>query len=281
MSRYFNNYERNKIMEVVKVNPLRARTLYEEYLKKYPKDYGMYLDYARLLVILNEKELANKVFEYVEYLVSNNASYRKSKVYGCYLKYKYDYEVVKLLSEYKYQEIYDLYVNNDLKMLPSSDSTYLMKRLNLPINIPRGKYGYTVSQIVEYREVDFYKHIEKHLTSLDGMGAYFNNDFSCKEVIEEAKKYIPSNNKGISFNIYCEIYYFKYDFCGKVDKKTVNYFKVVSIRDTNNLLTIYPVDVDCEKNNMNYVDLNYLRKEEVVTKKLSQIDKFNRRYGIK
>ena len=92
------------------------------------------------------------------------------------------------------------------------------------------------------------------------------------------KKYIPSDKK-LYWGFYDNIYYFKYDGCGRDNTKLVNYIKVVCLDDTNNIITICPV---VGSDNMPHIDLNYIKKEEPVKVKVkSQIDKFNQRYNRK
>ena len=106
----------------------------------------------------------------------------------------------------------------------------------------------------------------------------FAYDFPILEIVEEIKKYIPSD-KRINGGFYDNVYIFKYDYCGKVEGKTANYFKVVCFDGTSDFITIYPC---VEGKNLPYTDLNYLQYANANSnnrgKVLSQIDKFNRRY---
>ena len=60
----------------------------------------------------------------------------------------------------------------------------------------------------------------------------------------------------------------------------MNYFQVVTLHGTNNIITMYPA-TSCEY--LSYIDLNYLKKDKknAKTKTRSQIEKFNARYNIK
>ena len=75
------------------------------------------------------------------------------------------------------------------------------------------------------------------------------------------------------------MYVFRYDECGTSKKGPVDYIKVFTFNDTNDFITMYPCK-DVER--LSYVDLNYMRKvNNTKVKRRSQIDKFNKRFGIK
>ena len=80
--------------------------------------------------------------------------------------------------------------------------------------------------------------------------------------------------------LYCgfvdNTYVYKYDCCGRVDGKVVDYFKVVCLHGTKNIITMYPIKKD---HNLPCVDLNYLKENAKEIKLTSQIDKFNQRYA--
>ena len=69
-------------------------------------------------------------------------------------------------------------------------------------------------------------------------------------------------------------YVFKYDVCGKDNGVSQNYFKVICLHNTNNILTMFPAS-ECER--LDYVDLNYLNKKHVSSRP-SQIDKFYKKF---
>ena len=104
----------------------------------------------------------------------------------------------------------------------------------------------------------------------------FLSDFPLTKVIDEVKKIIPSQEHLFSDGLVSEKYFFKYDGCGRVDNKITDYLMAVSIQNTKKIISIHP---SLSGENFNYIDLNYLREEK--TKKISRIDKFNQKYGIK
>ena len=160
---------------------------------------------------------------------------------------------------------------------------YSKKRTGRLNKEKRDVNSYLFKQIVRFEEEDFYQHIEKHLASSiedfdEPNKTIFEENFPLRDVVEEIKKYIPSN-KRLYLGFYDNIYYFKYDECGRVDRKMVNYFKVVCLHNSQDFITMCPV---VGNENLPYIDLNYMKKEEPVkVKRISQIDRFNRRYGHK
>ena len=86
---------------------------------------------------------------------------------------------------------------------------------------------------------------------------------------------IPNENK-LSWGFIEDTYIFKYDGCGRDNDRLVDYFKVVTFKNSKDIITMCP-SCDCEE--FSHVDLNYLNdKEEQKVKKISQIDKFYKRY---
>ena len=99
-----------------------------------------------------------------------------------------------------------------------------------------------------------------------------------EEIIAEMKLYIPSEQR-LCYGYFEDTYTFGYDECGISNGKVVDTFRVISIADDEfHPITMYPVDIP---DTIPYIDLNYTKEEKPKTKVLSQIDKFNRRWGQK
>ena len=143
--------------------------------------------------------------------------------------------------------------------------------------------GETLTQREKNETLD---HIKNHL--YDDMEeeqseerAVFYDDFPIQKVVEEIKRIIP-NETGFYKTLVTDTYLFKYDNNGKSaleDQpayRNANYFKVVAFHDTNELITMFPVNT---VHSRYYIDINYLIEEKYPVKKISQIDKFNKRYG--
>lgn len=280
---HFNVWEFKQVLNLAETDPISARVLYEEYLRKYPEDYSAYPYYCSNLITLGELELAEKVLKYVEKEYMKNDSFNKK-----YRIEKFEYNLffarVKLLSyQEKYEELYKLCVKNISRVVDKSLNSvwfYSKKRTGRLNNEKRDVNSYLFKQIVRYEEKDFLNHIKKHLSEYNEnleipSATIFEENFPINEVVEEIKKYIPSD-KRLFLGFYDDIYYFKYDGCGRVDKRLVNYFKVVCLHNSTDFITMCPVNGN---DNLPHIDLNYMIKEDSTkVKRMSQIDKFNQRY---
>ena len=108
----------------------------------------------------------------------------------------------------------------------------------------------------------------------------FYEDFPINEIITEIKKYIRNGIPKLCPHLYTNMYVFKFDNCGIDTGIPTDFFKVVCFHNTVEFITMCP-STGCEE--LPYIDLNYLArtKEGAKSRCLSQIDKFNRRYGLK
>lgn len=280
MKMKYNVYEFNKANDALKVNLKISKELFEEYLVNYPYDYSTYINYAYLLLRLDNTLNARKVCEYVQALVEKDFNYKNSIKYERFKSMKLKLTFTILVYEGKFKEAYDLYINSSRKfIIEELPILYISKMLGREDKMELKSY--TSEQINNYSYDLFLDHIKKHLIYLprnDNKTSLFKSDIQIEEIIKEIRRIIPNSIKERS-NAYSDVYYFKYNNCGYNGKKKMDYFKVIAIHDTNNLLTMHPIIYEPV---IEYIDLNYLNnKEEVATKKLSQIDKFNKRYGIK
>ena len=285
---YFNSLELKKACELHQTNPMEAKNRYEEYLEKYPTDYSAHTYYIGVLIILGEFDEAEKalndvinVSKYDKFFMKqkNKMIQFKEKVFVCKIRL--------LLYREKYNELYMLLENNYnlvKEMSLQSIAFYVKRKLNIPNFKPREDYSYRLQQMIKYEEKDFFENIEKYLENyMSDLNTpnkkVFISDFPIEKVIEETKKYVPSNKCLFSGN-YENVYVFKYTNCGKDNNRTANYFKVVCFHNTQDYITIFPC-ADCE--NLPYVDLDYLinTNEMPKVKTLSQIEKFNKRYNHK
>ena len=285
--KYFDTFEFRKIYKLVYQDPFYAKTLFQDYLKRYPKDYVSYSYYAYLLTNIGQFNLASHVLDNIDsryhldsIFMLDNERVRKVQrnIYFNRLRlYAYRNQYEKFLNYYMSHEqnfnASDVYFNQAVFLAR-------LKTNQFP-SISREEKPYIFRQIIEYNENDFLDHIQKHFSYFeheDGSQeeCLFMNDFPFDEVFSEVKKYIPSHRK-ICSSFIDNSYVFRYDGCGKVHHKMKDFFKVVTFHNTQNFITMYPT-VDC--NRLPYVDLNYVRgtKDNVLVKKKNQIDKFYEKY---
>lgn len=286
-NKYFDEWEFNQALSFIATNPLVAKLKFQRYLKRYPKDYSAYIYYTVPLITLGEFKKAEKILETLIILIESDKEYeyKVNKTSQKKIKLNIISSKLRLLSyQEKYKELYQYYLLHineiqDLDLDINPLIFYCRKKLGLLDATPREQQAYIFRQIIHYKEEDFLKHIKRHLPNnfKEDNHGIFNTNFPIEEVLTEIKKHLLLVQRLYPY-LYVDEYIFKYDSCGKDNNKTVDYFKVLCFHNTNNIITIYPSD-DCEE--LPYIDLNYLVKDDVKTKGLSRIDKFNKRYGIK
>ena len=281
-NQYYDKWEFDQILELSKTNPYEANYKYEQYLKKYPKDYCTYCYYAAKLITTNDFDKAKQILDFVSISIKERKEFLnvgsrledvKRDLLFARLKlwcYQGKYEQLYKFSQRHHKEIADV----DASVI----NFYCMRQLGLLDLSKREINNYLFRQIVEYRENEFLEHIQKHLEeNIDletPISAIFCSNFPISKVISEIKKFIPSNKRLFSGFIE-DKYIFKYDGCGKVDNKSVNYFAVITFHNTKDMITIYPINYG---QNLQCVDLNYLVENTNNSKKESRIDRFNRKY---
>jgi len=286
---YFNTFEFRYALDLMEKNPEIAKLKFEEYIKNYPYDYSAYTYYITCLIILGNLEEAKRNLEYFKRnnYIKMNSKYVFNKIK--HLQNNMIFCCVKLLCyQHKYDQLYQFCLDNFSiidKLGLSSVFFYCKNKLNLIDTSSRIGERYLHRQMIEYKESDFLDHIKKHLSNFNKdcdnpNTSIFAHDFPINEVIIEIKNFIPSS-KRLFAGFYDDTYCFRYDYCGKEKNKYTNYFKVICLHDTNNIITMCP-SLNCE--NLPYIDLNYLKQnineENTKVKKKSQIDKFNQRYKL-
>lgn len=289
-NRYFDEWEFKQAISILESNPARAKIELQQYIEKYPQDYSAYIYYISSLITLGEFEEAEYMLNLVESSIKNNKQLQHKKEKN--IKNNIELIVTKLrllAHQERYAETYQYYkmhfeeiqqISVDIKPL----IFYCQKQMGTIDSNKRERYKntYIFRQITRYEEYDFLDHIKKHLPNQNvnisnPNPCIFSLDFPIDTILTEIKKYIPSAVR-LYPNFYVDVYVFKYRECGKVNNRIVDYFKVVCFHNTSNIITIYP-DIDSQE--LPHIDLNYLIQDDkyLKTKRLSQIDKFNKRYG--
>lgn len=296
-NKYYDTNKFRRILANLENNPLLAKKELEEYIIEFNQDYSARLYYAYVLIIFGEFEKAENELDYLEFEIVNVKSIGGNieKI----IKNRKDLIITKLnlLSrQERYEELYEYYQQHYKEIKSTEEENepisplmfYCRKKIGLINSERREKHSYLFRQIVDYQENDFFEHVQKHLaepnTHLDEPNpCIFNQDFPINDIIKEIKRIIPSPlDNRLYYNFYVTIYVFNYNDCGKVNGESVDYFKVVCFQNTSDIITMYP-DTNCRL--LPHTDLNYIIKDyndtKVKTLRRSQIDKFNKRYGLK
>lgn len=281
---YFNMHEFRKALEIQSTNPYESCARFKDYIEKYPLDYAAYAYYATTLIIIGKAKDAEIILKKAFDLANNDTKFKENtKKYNSFMS-QYYFTICKLYCYNKeYQKAYDLITahKGEINFREGTYLFYLKKKLNLLCVIDKSGLSYIFHQIYEYDESLFREHILKHTqehsADLDNQNkGYFFPEFPLEEVLKEARKYIPSD-KGLFNGFIDEEYTFKYPVCGKHNNKVTDYFIIDAFHGTTDFITMCPCDMPA---NDNYVDLSYLIKEDCATRRLSQIDKFNKRFNL-
>ena len=278
---YFNDFLTNKIFNDFKKDPSLTKDEMEEYIGEYPKDYSMYVYYADLLIYINELDKAFVEICRVERFAKSDQEFKNNK--PKYEKFKYDLIRTKLkyyVFANRYEDFKKLYEITGHDYQLSLVFSYVSKQLG-ELNIDNfNSESYMRRQIANYQYSEFLDRLYQHQNSandIDNPNRYiFSEDFPMEDVLNEIPKYILGSTK-LNTSNFENLYIFKFDNCGRVNGKIVDFFIVICLKDSFEIIDMYPKN-DCEYKP--YVDLNYLRKDNTLSrvKVESQTEKFNRKY---
>jgi len=287
-NKFFNEDEFTYTLKTIETDPYTAEERIKRYLEKYPRDYYARAYYVIILTIVCKIDEATEEYNKIISDVTNDKFFDVvSKNYKKYKAFKFNMVIARmkiLAAKDKYQELYDFFLENyailDIGYKNTIGYTCEIKLGMLkPSDIPSRPYR--LNQTIDYSEERFFEHIKHHLPNSDEdkENAVFKDDFPIKEVVAEIKKLIPSSERTMR-GIFDDTYCFRYDNCGTVANNRTNYFIAVAFHNTSDLITIYPA-LNCER--LHYIDLNHLVKEDtdIKVKKISQVEKFNKRYNLK
>lgn len=287
MREYYNSLEFSKANDIKWVNPELSLKLFNVYLNKYPYDYTSYPFYIDVLINLNYINKAREIRNKVCKMVMMDTKFQNNTDKMIHFNYGIIYNDIRLsIIDGDYDKAMKLALKYE-KQLYNIDNSfsiagiifYCKKKLGLLDPERRDNNSYLFRQILDYHEDDFIDHVNKHLSNNKEENlCVFNSDFPFDKVFYEIKNIIPSN-KRIHSGMFDDNYFFKYDNCGRADYKITDYFEVVTLLDSCDFITMYPTNIS---NTMPYIDLNYLKENKKVNeKRISQIDKFYKRYQKK
>ena len=109
--KYFDNWEFNKIIPLIETNPFEAKIRFEEYLKKYPKDYTTYPFYISTLITLRELNEAEKVLEYITTIIDQDIKYVNNYKNNTRSKLLNEHILTVKVKLLLYQDKYDIKVD--------------------------------------------------------------------------------------------------------------------------------------------------------------------------
>ena len=286
-SKYYDFKSSKNIEKIMEQDVFQAIDLYEQYTEVYPKDYASYKNYLCLLIRVGNFEKTAEVLRNLEIKILDGQlkKVKDGKTKKSLIETIIYIKLQLLIHTEKYEEALEyIETNNNLIDINNFNKggyiAYLKKQLGIPFELKEieKKNSYLFRQLDSYSEQAFLEHSKRHIEGYtdEKIRALFYTDFPIEKIFEEAKKNYLFENRIIS-GVISDEYYFKYDRCGVKDGISCDYFVVRTFANIQEYLTMFPQD---NINTYPYIDLNYL-KEDIKPKirKLSQIDKFNQRYG--
>lgn len=216
------------------------------------------------------KGMFNEAIEDLKYnLTLNENAHSIVELYYIYYFLNMYEEALELLP--------DLYKNKYINATSLAVSEAVMKKkLGIPF---KTRSNYAISQINNFSKEMTIEHIiNSHQKELEGKSQFHSNvdiNYLFNIVTENLK-----NSKKANTEEMLEVHYFAVSNIG-IYNSVCNFIKVVVIPNTNNILSIYPVDniFDSEFINLDY-DRSILFKEDNKVKSLSRIDKFKQKYNM-
>lgn len=271
---YFNNNYFSKIIKLVEEYRLdEAMYQFDNYIKLYPNDLRGYTYYAETCIKNGYFDKASEILDMAK-ISKKTSKLSKDEL----LRVK-----IELLScQEKYSECYELLMNNikvfyDHMWLYEGFLTFLRNKLNKnnEKSYKPTREKYLLEQLTSYDSERAISHIERHMPDSNyDTTAIFNYNFPLNDVYYKLRNLLPLDGR-IYSNFFDNIYIFKYDCCGHVDSKLVDYLYVVTVRNTNDIITMYPYN---NKSGTYVADITPSYDKPKI-KHISQVDKFYKRYG--
>ncbi len=256
------------IMELIKNGKTHiALTALEDYLKKYPgNSYGI-KEYATIL------RHYNRVEEALEMLPEDSSDIHLIRERAICFLYLGNYE--KALKE--------------INKLPKNTTenhfikTLCKVKLGL-VSTDRidPKQAYRISQAVSYSRENAIIHIKEH--TKEAGRSYFNEEVDIEKLYDDIDRLIPKAEPQLSIDPFMTGYLFYVPRVGfNSNDIPLNHLKVATILNTGKILTMFPTEkvyltVTNDYPKMMQEAVPVYQKQK---RRESQIDKFNRKYGIK
>lgn len=248
-------------------NPEKAKEYYSKCYNEFlSRDIGL----ARILIHESKFEEANKFID--DSL--NNTNLNKNEYAIIEMKYYKLLTEIRLKHYLKANNLFDEIIKYNDKF-PNNRQRELLRLkfyidYNLKKKIDLNSLSYSESQIFNYNEKKALEHIKLHHRD-DYKYSYFNDEINLDDLFNEIKNKLDSSEK-ICDGLF-DGYFITYPNSGyDTSKNRLNLIKVITLPDTKKIITMYPFKKD---NNIK----NETKYNGYKVKKLSQIEKFNKKYN--
>lgn len=276
--KHYNNYTLLDIMKHYRYNPYYTLDMLEEYLSVYYTDFIAYTNYINLLLDFGDCDSAKQVIDFVD-------DFFPSLDYTNFIRGKMRYYI--LTGQYDLaNDLYIEYKDAIIERDPQDEVFEVVygRLKNLDKYSTRSACNkYLYNQIIDYSYEDFLLHIQKHLADVNVQKevpnpVIFAPSFPVYDILDRIRSTMPNDNR-INFGFHNNFYTFRYEANGRIAYKSVDYFRVITINGTNNIITMYPLE---HGEGLPYIDLSYLKEElepSAKVRKISRVDKFYDKYG--
>ena len=272
---FFDLLRVRKIESLIVSNPRLALQYIDNYLIEYPNDYYTRVLYISSLIVLKQFKMAHSLLIQLEeklysdeFFLNSIERFDKIRNSILFVKIKYYLYTNQLKNAYKI-----IMFNPDLLYFYDLDIVlfYIKTKLNCMDKMDYFKDTYIFNQILNYSESAMREHIERHLSPINMNRIYRNDnvfacDFPIDIVLSEIKQYLIEEN-AMYFGLTDDTYYFRYDGCGRENNTVTDYFTVVCIHGTKDIITILPTSSFVYES---VIDLNYMCNDKCKVRKLNK-----------
>ena len=277
MNTEYSNKQKQKVM-FLKAKKLYMNKKYSafdkvatKYLEKYPNDVIVRFMRAKSYRALKYFDEAISDLKYN--LNIDDSNYSLTELFFLYYhlnRYEEALEIITDVYKRKCINCHSLLITEIIM------KKQLGKKLNIKIGLDS---NYITRQVYDYNMDMALEHIKNHHIENNENICFFDKNIDLDYLFNLVKYNIKNENK-VNTEEILEIHYIGISNVGYIKNDICNYIKVVVIPNTTDILNMYPTNnIDCD-----YVyniecdyDKLFSKKEEKV-KKMTQIDKFNKKY---
>ena len=249
------------------------------------KPYDIDVRYMRAKSYRNIKKF-DKAIEDIEFNIGNLESIEIKNIE------KLRESIVELFYIYYHSNQYIdalklLPIINDNKLIETNSvklkEMIMKKELKLPcVDLIGPSDEYINSQIISYNENRALGYVRLHTKPETDVNvkSKFNENIDINYLFEVIKNNLNHNNKA-NIDEAMEVHYFTIPNVGIYKNDICNYIKVRVIPNTKDIISIFPITALKyeEAQILDYDGDKLFKKEKVKEKRISQIDKFNKRYN--
>lgn len=178
-----------------------------------------------------------------------------------------------------YKEAYILF--NDLRGSFQESSNFKEYYIERLLKIRLGEYEedingepVSIDRVLHYDEKQALEHIQKHLPDYNDCGCSEFNDINIVDLLERVKNALPLAKKLQRFSLN-DVYLFRFS---RIGADNSNLLLVVTNKGTYEVVSMYPTTTEYVGVINHNLYNEYLEEKGSNENKMSQIDKFNKRY---